>query len=107
MYDGNVTSFDTKMTWYNSSGTNAHTHDLTNFKASSGNTQALPSNNTNKQTIVEGFTDIDFDGVEDSKDNCPTVKNPDQSNTNGDDLGDAYQMSDQRSRRNCGFQRQL
>jgi hypothetical protein len=41
------------------------------------------------------FTDIDFDGVEDSKDNCPTVKNPDQANTNGDDLGDACQMSDQ------------
>ena len=38
--------------------------------------------------------DIDFDGVEDSKDNCPTVKNPDQANTNGDDLGDACQMSD-------------
>jgi len=62
MYNGNVTSFDTKMTWYNSSGTNAHTHDLTNFKASSGNTQALSSNNTNKQTIVEGFTDVESNG---------------------------------------------
>lgn len=39
-------------------------------------------------------TDIDFDGVEDSKDNCPTVQNPDQANTNGDDLGDACQMAD-------------
>jgi len=39
-------------------------------------------------------TDIDFDGVEDSKDNCPAVQNPDQANTNGDDLGDACQMTD-------------
>lgn len=38
--------------------------------------------------------DIDFDGIEDSKDNCPSVKNPDQTNTNGDDLGDACQTSD-------------
>jgi Thrombospondin type 3 repeat len=45
--------------------------------------------------IPNVFTDIDFDGVEDSKDNCPTVKNPDQTNSNGDDLGDACQMSDQ------------
>ena len=60
--NGNVTSFDTKMTWYNSSGTNAHTHDLTNFKVSSGNTQALPSNNTNKQIIMEGSTDVESNG---------------------------------------------
>jgi F5/8 type C domain len=60
--NGNVTSFDTKMTWYNSSGTNAHTHDLTNFKANSENTHTLPNNNTNKQTIIEGFTDVDSNG---------------------------------------------
>jgi hypothetical protein len=60
--NGNVTSFDTKMTWYNSSGTNAHTHDLTNFKVNSENTQTLPNNNTNKQTIIEGFTDVDSNG---------------------------------------------
>ncbi len=39
-------------------------------------------------------TDVDFDGIEDSKDNCPTVSNPDQKNTNGDDQGDACQMND-------------
>ena len=60
--NGNVTSFDTKMTWYNSSGTNAHTHGLTNFKVNSENTQTLPNNNTNKQTIIEGFTDVDSNG---------------------------------------------
>ena len=60
--NGNVTSFDTKMTWYNSSGTNAHTHDLINFKVNSENTQSLRNNNTNKQTIIEGFTDVDSNG---------------------------------------------
>ena len=34
--NGNVTTFETKMTWYNSSGTNAHTHELTNFRAAAG-----------------------------------------------------------------------
>src|SRR5206468_11363145 len=29
--NGNVTSFESNMTWYNSSGTNVHTHELTNF----------------------------------------------------------------------------
>lgn len=38
--------------------------------------------------------DLDNDGIEDSKDNCPSVANPDQTNTNGDDMGDACQMGD-------------
>jgi hypothetical protein len=60
--NGNVTSFDTKMTWYNSSGTNAHTHDLTNFKSVSDNTQALAMNLTDKQKTIEGFTDVGSNG---------------------------------------------
>jgi hypothetical protein len=59
---GNVTSFDTKMTWYNSSGTNAHTHELTNFKSVSDNTQAVPMNLTDKQKTIEGFTDVGSNG---------------------------------------------
>lgn len=39
--------------------------------------------------------DIDYDGVVDSQDNCPSVSNPDQKNTNGDEYGDACQMGDQ------------
>jgi hypothetical protein len=58
----NVTSFDTKMTWYNSSGTNAHTHELTNFKSVSDNTQAVPMNLTDKQKTIEGFTDVGSNG---------------------------------------------
>jgi hypothetical protein len=60
--NGNVTSFDTKMTWYNSSGTNAHTHDLTNFKSVSDNMQAVPMNLTDKQKTIEGFTDVGSNG---------------------------------------------
>lgn len=39
--------------------------------------------------------DIDYDGVDDSQDNCPSIPNPDQKNTNGDEYGDACQMGDQ------------
>jgi hypothetical protein len=60
--NGNVTSFDTKMTWYNSSGTNAHTHELTNFKSVSDNTQAVPMNLADKQKTIEGFTDVGSNG---------------------------------------------
>ena len=60
--NGNVTSFDTKMIWYNSSGTNAHTHDLTNFKSVSDNLQAVPMNLTDKQKTIEGFTDVGSNG---------------------------------------------
>jgi hypothetical protein len=60
--NGNVTSFDTKMTWYNSSGTNAHTHELTNFKSVSDHTQAVPMNLTDKQKTIEGFTDVGSNG---------------------------------------------
>ena len=60
--NGNVTSFETKMTWYNSTGTNAHTHDLTNFKSTSDNTQAVPINLTDKQKTIEGFTDVGSNG---------------------------------------------
>jgi hypothetical protein len=35
--------------------------------------------------------DRDHDGVPDSKDNCPTVKNPDQRDSNHDHVGDACQ----------------
>ena len=63
--NGNVTSFEIKTTWYNSSGTNAHSHDLMNFKSASdisGNTQMLPITTSNKQTTIKGFTDIASNG---------------------------------------------
>jgi len=39
--------------------------------------------------------DIDYDGVEDSNDNCPGKANSDQTDNNKDGVGDACQMVDQ------------
>ena len=56
--NGNVTNFDTKMTWYNSSGTNAHTHELTNFKPPVGESQILPITGVANQILLKGLTDV-------------------------------------------------
>jgi hypothetical protein len=34
-------------------------------------------------------TDTDGDGIPDSEDNCPTISNPDQQDSNGNNIGDA------------------
>lgn len=39
-------------------------------------------------------SDGDGDGVADSEDNCPSIANPDQSDANNNDLGDACDNSD-------------
>ena len=56
--NGNITTFETKMTWYNSSGTNAHTHELTNFRAAAGDIQTIPMSGTANQIIIKGVTDV-------------------------------------------------
>jgi hypothetical protein len=43
-----------------------------------------------------GQPDADGDGVPDSQDNCPTVANPDQSDTYGDSRGDACERKPRR-----------
>src|SRR6185503_15426827 len=58
MNNGNVTKFETKMTWYNSSGTNAHTHELTNFRAAAGDIQTLPMSGPANQIVIKGVTDV-------------------------------------------------
>jgi len=42
---------------------------------------------------VAGTADSDGDGVNDNVDNCPGKANPDQTDTNGDGIGDACQAS--------------
>src|SRR5580765_5450132 len=56
--NGNVTSFGSNMTWYNSSGSNAHTHELTNFKAIPGGIQTLPISGSGQQIIIKGVSDV-------------------------------------------------
>jgi F5/8 type C domain len=56
--NGNVTSFGSNMTWYNSSGTNAHTHELTNFKTGPGGIQTLPLGESAEQIIIKGVSDV-------------------------------------------------
>jgi hypothetical protein len=53
--NGDVTSFDTNMTWYNSSGTNAHTHELTNFRPAADDQLLSMKNN---DIIIKGVTDV-------------------------------------------------
>ena len=43
---------------------------------------------------VGGAIDSDGDGVPDDEDNCPAVSNPDQTNTDGDSMGDACDPDD-------------
>jgi hypothetical protein len=97
IYDSNYPSKEVKATWY---PPNVGGKLYYSYGSKALNTyKELPSW---RGFFVEDYapkipnipTDIDFDGVEDSKDNCPSVQNPDQTNTNGDDQGDACQMHD-------------
>ncbi|MFP4600988.1 MAG: thrombospondin type 3 repeat-containing protein [Persicimonas sp.] len=45
-------------------------------------------------TTDQGSQDADGDGIDDSMDNCPNTPNPDQTDTDGDGLGDACDPDD-------------
>jgi hypothetical protein len=98
IYDSNHPGKEVKGTWYPS---NVGGKLYYSYGSKALNTyKELPSW---RGFFVEDYTpktpniaiDIDNDGIEDSKDNCPSVANPDQTNTNGDDMGDACQQGDQ------------
>ena len=55
--NGNVTLFDANMTWYNSSGTTAHTHELANFRPVEGERVVSLEQPTNN-IIIKGVTDV-------------------------------------------------
>jgi hypothetical protein len=55
--NGNVTFFETSMTWYNSSGTAAHTHELVNFSPASGE-QVVSLQQPTNNIIIKGVTDV-------------------------------------------------
>lgn len=46
-------------------------------------------NNTDLGDSFQNADDFDDDGIEDNKDNCPRIRNRDQSNSDGDAWGDA------------------
>ena len=57
----NVTLFETKMTWYNTSGTGVHSHEFLNFNPvdTYQSTSILESNNN---VIIKGTTDVGTNG---------------------------------------------
>lgn len=103
IYDSNLPGKEVKLTWYPSNvGGRLYewygSYALHNYK----DYRSDPNLKNWRGFFVEDYTpktpnipiDTDNDGIEDSKDNCPSVPNPDQKNTNGDDQGDACQMHD-------------
>ena len=60
--NGNVVFFNVDMTWYNISGTSAHTHELTNFKPVSGE-GVLSRQIATDSIIIRGVADIGTNGV--------------------------------------------
>jgi hypothetical protein len=52
--DGNATSFETKMTWNNLNGTNAHSHEFQNLRTS----KPISLNQTDKNISIKGSLDV-------------------------------------------------
>lgn len=54
-------------------------------------TSAIPTNNSCSKLVLN---DMDFDGVYDQMDNCPSISNPDQNDANDNGIGDLCDDSD-------------
>jgi uncharacterized repeat protein (TIGR01451 family) len=89
----NVNTFDTlQETFVPPPGQGAYANDIDNSAADPafGPDALVLAQNANFQpaVVVRGaITDSDGDGVPDFADNCPTVPNPDQADTDGDGTG--------------------
>lgn len=53
-----------------------------------------PANDESVTPLIEPQSDDDKDGIADTGDNCLTVANPDQKDTDGDGIGDACDLDD-------------
>jgi uncharacterized repeat protein (TIGR01451 family) len=90
----NVNTFNTlQETFVPPPGQGAYANDIDNSAADAafGPDALVLAQNANLQpaVVVRGaITDTDGDGVPDFADNCPTVPNQDQADTDNDDMGD-------------------
>ena len=75
-------------------GVSCETDGATATTIASGVSILLQSGSSASCTFNNAFIDADKDGVPDSEDNCPTVPNPDQTDTDGDGAGDACDDDD-------------
>jgi hypothetical protein len=51
--NGNVSFFNTNMTWYNNNGTGTHTHQLINFRATEGKVAIKPDNSLSLKGLMD------------------------------------------------------
>jgi len=58
------------------------------------NTRNPPGTDPWGLKLLTWLIDLDTDGIPDGSDNCPTLRNPDQANLDGDALGDACDPDD-------------
>jgi hypothetical protein len=78
-----------EVVFWNGTATVLHGYDLSDCKPQiSGSSVVWMVCWNGHSPVWLAFPDNDYDGVPDSEDNCPTERNPDQSDVDGDTVGD-------------------